>query len=129
YRASGGSHLGVLREVIEHLLLLLAPMAPYLSEEQWARFGNEYSIHQQPWPTFDESLAAVEEVMMVVQVNGKVRDTIPVSATIAEDEMLSKALASEKVRNHLNGKDPAKVIARPPKLISLVAPTGSDPGN
>ncbi len=120
YRSDGGSDPGTLREVIETFLLMLAPMAPYLAEEQWARLGNPYSIHVQRWPVADPELARVDEVMMVVQVNGKVRDTIAVPTGIAEPDMLAAAMASEKVRSHLGGKEPSKVIARPPKLLSLV---------
>ncbi len=120
YKASGGSSATVLRELVEALLLMIAPMAPHLAEEQWSLLGNGYSIHQQSWPTFDAALAHEENVTMVVQVNGKVRDTIQVSTDITEDEMLRLALASEKVKAHLNGGEPNKVIARPPKLLSLV---------
>jgi leucyl-tRNA synthetase len=120
YRAAGGGDSTVLREVIESLLLMLAPMAPFLTEEQWRRIGHDSSIHQEKWPEFDEGLAREEEVMMVVQVNGKVRDTIPVSPDITEEEMKEKALASEKIRANLNGAEPLKIITKPPKLISLV---------
>jgi leucyl-tRNA synthetase len=97
-------------------------MTPYLAEEQWRRLGHETSIHKASWPTFDEELAREEEVMMVVQVNGKVRDTIPVAPDITEDEMRAKALASEKIQAHLNRGEPRKIITKPPKLISLVVP-------
>ena len=120
YRAQGGVNTKLLRESTEAVLKLLAPMAPYLTEEQWLLFGNDYSIHKSTWPTFDESLARVDEVTMVVQVNGKVRDTIAVPAEITEEEMKELALSSEKIQGYLGGKDPLKVIARPPKLLSLV---------
>jgi leucyl-tRNA synthetase len=61
-------------------------------------------------------------VVMVVQIDGKVRDTMPVPADVSEDEMLSRALGSSKVRSHLRGRDPTKVITKPPKLVSIVAP-------
>jgi leucyl-tRNA synthetase len=109
-------------ELIESLLKMLAHMTPYLAEEQWHRLGNEDSIHTAPWPAYDDTLAAEEEVTMVVQVNGKVRDTISVPPDITEDEMVGRALASEKVRAHLDGGEPTKVIAKPPKLVSLVVP-------
>jgi leucyl-tRNA synthetase len=121
YRGAGGADARVMGELVGSLLKLLAPMAPYLTEEQWRRRGHEGSIHNQPWPTFDESLAALDEVTMVVQVNGRVRDTIAVPADITEDDMVTRALASEKVAAHLGGRDPAKVITKPPKLVSLVA--------
>jgi leucyl-tRNA synthetase len=120
YRAAGGGHPGVMRELIEALLKLLAPMAPYITEEQWHRLGHEGSIHSQPWPTFDAALASLEEVTMVVQVNGKVRDKLEVPADISEEEMKLRALSSHKVSTHLQGREPRKVITKPPKLISLV---------
>jgi leucyl-tRNA synthetase len=122
YRQVGGGHPGVMRTLIETLLKLLAPMAPYIAEEQWHRLGHEGSIHFEGWPEYDPALAAEEEVTMVVQVDGKVRDTIQVPVDISEAEMLERALASEKVRAHLDGNEPAKVITRPPRLISLVSP-------
>jgi leucyl-tRNA synthetase len=120
YTGAGGGHPNVLRELIEVLLKMLAPMAPYLSAEQWQRLGHRGSIHFEPWPSYDESFATEDESTMVVQVNGKVRDTITVPFDVAEEEMLRRALASDKVQAHLGGRDPAKVIARPPKLLSLV---------
>ena len=120
YRTGGGVHPTPLRELMESLLKMLAPMAPYFAEEQWHRLGNDSSIHLELWPEFDAALATEDEVTMVVQVNGKVRDTIEVPASITEDEMLAKALASDKIQGYLNGNDPKKVIARPPKLLSLV---------
>ncbi|MFN2390306.1 MAG: leucine--tRNA ligase [Actinomycetota bacterium] len=123
YRAVGGGNPAVVRELIEGLLKMLAPMAPYLAEEQWRRLGHDRSIHSEAWPSFDEGLAAEDEVVMVVQIDGKVRDTLVVPADIGEDEMLRRALASEKITGRLDGREPAKVIARPPKLINLVMPS------
>jgi len=120
YRAAGGGHPGVMHELIEALLKLLAPMAPHITEELWHRLGHQDSIHTQTWPTFDPGLANLEEVTMVVQVNGKVRDKLEVPAGITEEEMKALALASAKVGAHLGGREPRKVITKPPKLISLV---------
>ncbi|MDQ4144284.1 MAG: leucine--tRNA ligase [Actinomycetota bacterium] len=123
YRKVGGGHPQVLRELIEALLKMLAPFAPYLTEEQWHRLGHEGSIHLEAWPSFDPDLAEEDRVTMVVQINGKVRDTIDVEVEITEEEMRARALASEKVRGYLDGKEPTKVITRPPKLISFVVPS------
>ncbi len=120
YRAAGGENGALMTEVAIALLKMLAPMAPYLTEEQWRLFGNEGSIHASEWPEFDPSAVTDEETTMVVQINGKVRATIEVSVDVSEEEMLALALASEKVQGYLGGKDPDKVIARPPKLLSLV---------
>jgi leucyl-tRNA synthetase len=122
YKSLGGGHPGVMHNLIETLLKLLAPIAPYLTEEQWHRLGHDDSIHKQQWPDFDPDLAELEEVTMVVQVNGKVRDTIKVPADISEDEMLARALESENVGTHLGGREPSKVVIKPPNLVSLVAP-------
>jgi leucyl-tRNA synthetase len=122
YRAAGGRNQRVLRELVEALLKLLAPMAPFVTEEQWRRLGHDGSVHDERWPEFDPALAAEEEVTMVIQINGKVRDTLDVPASIDEADMLQRAMQSERVRSYLSGRDPAKVIARPPKLLSLVLP-------
>ena len=121
YLTVGGGP-GVMRELVETLLKLLAPMAPYIAEEQWHRWGHTSSIHDEPWPVYDPELAALEQVTMVVQVNGKVRDTLSASPDVSEDEMRELALESDKVRSHLKGREPAKVIAKPPKLINFVIP-------
>ena len=108
------------RRAAETFLRLLAPIAPFITEELWHRFGNEDSIHSQRWPDYDEALLSTELVTMVVQVNGRVRDRLDVPATITEQEMTRLALESTKVRAHLNGKQPQRVIARPPKLVNIV---------
>jgi leucyl-tRNA synthetase len=102
------------------VLKLLAPMAPYITEEQWHRLGHDTSIHKELWPEFDAELAAEQEVTMVIQVNGKVRDTVSVAPDIAEAEMKDLALSSDKIRPYLDGGEPTKIIIKPPKLISLV---------
>ena len=108
------------RPAAEALLKLLAPIAPYITEELWHRYGNEGSIHLQRWPEYDQEKAEAERVVMVIQVNGKVRDRIEVSAEITKDEMTSLAIASERVKAYLNGGEPHKVIAVPPKLVNVV---------
>jgi leucyl-tRNA synthetase len=120
YRTVGGGNPDVMHELIEALLKMLAPMAPYITEEQWHRLGHEVSIHHESWPEYDEALAAEEQVTMVVQVNGKVRDTIDVPPDIDEAKMRELALASPKIQTYLDGNEPRKVIAKPPKLINLV---------
>ncbi|MDQ4059365.1 MAG: leucine--tRNA ligase [Actinomycetota bacterium] len=131
YRGAGGSSGTVLTELVEALLRLLAPIAPYITEEQWHRYGHgeagaagpgetSDSIHMSSWPDFDEQLATESTVTMVIQVNGKVRDTLDVAPSITEEEMRERALASEKIQGYLGGKDPLKVIVKPPRLISLV---------
>ena len=112
---------GVWREAVADLLLLIAPMAPHLAEELWERAGGAYSIHAQPFPQWDDALAAAEEATLVVQVNGRVRDRIAVPAAIADEDARRTALASDKVRAHTDGKDVAKVIFVPGRfLVNIV---------
>jgi leucyl-tRNA synthetase len=107
-------------ESVRSLLLLMAPVAPHLAEELWARLGLPYSVHNQSWPTFDAELAREEEITLVVQVNGKVRDRITVSAGIGEAEARRLALESEAVRKVLAGKAPRQVIVVPGRLVNIV---------
>jgi leucyl-tRNA synthetase len=108
------------REAVDTLLLMVAPSAPHTAEELWARRGGPYSIHQQPWPTYDEAEAADELVTVGVQVNGKVRDrlAVPVDATRAQVEAL--ALASEKVSALVDGQPVQNVVYVPGRLVNIV---------
>jgi leucyl-tRNA synthetase len=107
-------------EAIRSLLLMMAPIAPHISEELWSRTGGTYSIHQQSWPEADASLAQVDEVTLVVQVNGKVRDRIQVAVGIEEARAKELALESEAVRRHLDGKTPKRVVYVAGKLVNIV---------
>ena len=108
------------RGAIDTLLLLLAPTAPHLAEELWQRTGHEYSIHNQSWPQWDEALAREDEITLVIQVNGKLRDRITVPASIAENEAKQKALESQRVKSYLEGREMVKIIYVPGKLVNLV---------
>ena len=114
-----GPHHDTLAFAIDSLLLVMAPMVPHICAELWEmrRGGN---IHAEPWPAADEAKLVLETVTMVVQVNGKVRDRIEVAADIAEAEAEALALASERVQGYLDGGEPRRVIARPPKLVNVV---------
>ena len=107
-------------EAVDSLLLLLAPFAPHITEELWQRRGREYSIHQQPWPAWDEEIARDETITLVVQVNGKVRARIDVPAGIDNAEAERIALEEENVRRYLEGKQPRKVIVVPGRLVNIV---------
>ena len=108
------------RECIEKFLLMLAPIAPHISEEMWERTGHAYSIHQQMFPEWDESLAADDTITLVVQVNGKVRDRIEVPANIDEPTAHELALASAKVQPYTEGKVVDKAIYVPGRLVNVV---------
>jgi leucyl-tRNA synthetase len=108
------------RESTAILLKLLAPTAPHLAEELWQRTGHEYSIHNQSWPQWDEEMARDEEITLVVQVNGKLRDRITVPASISEDEAKQLALERERVKAYLEGKEIVKTIYVPGRLVNVV---------
>ena len=105
---------------IKTLLLLLAPTAPHLAEELWHRQGYVYSIHNQPWPEWDESLIKEEEITLVVQVNGKVRDRIMVPASTTEVEAKKTAVESTRVNPYLEGKQIVNIIYVPGRLVNIV---------
>jgi leucyl-tRNA synthetase len=97
-------------EAVATMLTLMAPFTPHIAEELWERTGHAYSIHNQPWPAFDPEIAKAEEMTLVIQVNGKVRDRITVPADISEEEAKARALASEGVKKFINGGQPKKVF-------------------
>jgi len=107
-------------ESIDSLLLLLAPTAPHLAEELWQRIGHDYSIHNQSWPQWDEELAKDEEITLVIQVNGKLRDRITVSASVTEAEARQLAQESQRVKAHTEGKELLKTIYVPGRLVNFV---------
>ena len=107
-------------EAITNLLLLMAPTAPHLTEELWERTGHTYSIHNQPWPKWDEELAKEEEVTLVIQVNGKVRDKVTVPVSITEAEAKELALSRERVKAYLKDNEAAKIIYVPQRLVNIV---------
>ena len=108
------------KEAEEIYLKLLAPVAPHITEELWQRLGYAYSIHTQPWPQVDEAAAAEDEITLVVQINGKVRDRIQVPAGISEADARAAALASDAVQKGLAGREPKQVIYVPGRLVNIV---------
>ncbi len=102
-------------------LRMLAPVAPHIAEELWTNYLHKpYSIHQQPWPKVDEEAAKEDMIEIPVQVNGKVRDRVLVSAEADEEEIKATALASEVIQKYMEGKDPKKVIVAQKRLVSVV---------
>jgi leucyl-tRNA synthetase len=108
-------------EGIESLLLMLAPSAPHIAEELWERTGRPYSVHTQSWPQWDKDLAREEEITLIVQVNGKLRDRIQVAVDIDEERATELALASAAVRKHTDGKQVRRVVYVRGKLVNVVA--------
>ena len=111
---------GLVREVVIDLIKLLAPFSPHITEEMWNEIGGEGSVHAQKWPSFDEEAMKEDEVEIVLQINGKVRDRIVVPAEADKTAMEKAALAQPKVQQYTEGKTVVKVIAVPGKLVNIV---------
>ena len=107
------------RFAAETVVSLVQPYAPHVAEELWAKLGHE-RLWEAPWPVADPALLQMETVEVVVQVNGKIRDRLHVSPDLGEDELVALARASERVREHLNGGEPARTVVVPGKLVNFV---------
>ncbi len=119
-RESGAVDRSAWEEATRTLTLMMAPVAPHIAEEMWERSGGPYSVHLQGWPAWDAGLAREEEITLVVQVNGKVRDRITAPTDITEAAATELALASATVQKWLEGKTPKLVKYVQGKLINIV---------
>ena len=106
--------------ITEKVLLMLAPFAPHMTEELWHKIGRNNSIHRSKWPEFDKEAAKKDEITIVIQINGKVRDRIDVSADINEEKLKEKVFNQEKVKKYTDGKEIVKTIVIPKKLVNIV---------
>ena len=107
-------------EGVATLILLLAPFAPYMTEELWERRGGRGSIHRQTWPAFDAAIAAANEVTLVVQIDGKVRDRVVAPAGVPEAVAKELALQSSKVRAALDGRPVERTVYVADRLVNFV---------
>ena len=110
----------VWHEVLEKVILLIAPFAPHVADEMWNDLGNATLTFEQEWPTFDEKLTVENNFNLVLQVNGKVRDMLPAQIGISKDDAEKLAFSSEKVQKFIKGKEVVKVIVVPNKLVNIV---------
>jgi len=110
----------IIQEGLAILLKLLAPFAPHLADELWLQLGGEISVHQQSWPIADSSALQRDTITIVLQIKGKVRGNLEVSADIDSSKLEELALASEEAKKWLDGKKPSRVIVVPGKLVNLV---------
>jgi leucyl-tRNA synthetase len=112
---------GVLREACEATVLMLAPFVPHVAEELWQALGYQGGIEAAGWPSYEAAAAIDEELLIVVQVNGKLRSRLTVPADVTEDVVKAAALSDEKVLPFLGDNPPKKVIYVPGKLVNIVA--------
>jgi leucyl-tRNA synthetase len=110
----------LMREAIETTVVLLSPFVPHFAEELWEALGNKESVIQRAWPDYDPEAVLEDEVLIVVQVNGKVRDRITVPASYGEEEIKAWALKSERIQKLTEGKAIKRVILVPQKLVNIV---------
>mgnify|MGYP006427324673 CR=1 FL=1 len=110
----------VAREVLEHVVLMLAPIVPHIANQLWHELGHTQSVAETAWPAVDEDALVRDRIELVVQVNGKLRDRVAVAADADEETIREIALAAENVQRHIEGKDLRKVIVVPGKLVNVV---------
>jgi len=113
--------VSVHNELARLYVLLLAPFAPFLSEELWERLGGAFSVHQQPWPSFDPQLLQTAMIVIPVQINGKLRGRIEVAADASEIEITRQALRSPAVQKYVENKQVTKTVYLPGRLLNIVA--------
>ena len=108
------------RKVLELFVLILSPFAPHLAEELWSALEHNPTLAYEPWPKFDDALTKSDEVEIPIQVNGKLRARIVVRVDIDDESLKQLALADERVRAFIEGKQIKKVIVVPKKLVNIV---------
>jgi len=116
---------GASQETVEIFLKLLAPFAPHITEDIWHKLGNEDSIHISKWPEFDLEITKEKKFDLVIQINGKIRDTIPTNKGITKEKARELALTSKKIENYINESEVKKVIFVEDKLINFVVYKGN----
>jgi leucyl-tRNA synthetase len=118
---SGGVNPAVARDAAEKLALMLAPLAPHIAEELWrGALGHDETLSFGPWPAWDPEVAREDQVVLVVQVDGRVRDRLSVGADADEETCRRLALSSSRIQAWLAGRQVKDVIVRPPRLVNVV---------
>jgi leucyl-tRNA synthetase len=110
----------VVREAIEAVVVLLSPFVPHFAEELWEALGNRESIVKTQWPDYDPEAVLEDEILIVIQVNGRLRDRMTIPASYGEEEVKTWALKSERIRKLVEGKEIKRVILVPRKLVNIV---------
>jgi leucyl-tRNA synthetase len=115
-----GTRQDVTSNELQTMLVLVAPFAPYVTEELWEHLGNLRSVHQAPWPTYEPEALLSDIIMLPIQVDGRLRDRIEVPHDASEDEINRQAMASEKVQRFIAGYEVRRIIYVPGRLVNIV---------
>jgi leucyl-tRNA synthetase len=110
----------VIRESLETVVVLLSSFVPHFAEELWEALGNRESIIKTAWPEYDPEAVSEEEILIVIQVNGRLRDRMTIPASFGEEDVKAWALKSERIRRLLEDKEIKRVILVPKKLVNIV---------
>ena len=119
-RVERAQTIAALREAIDALVVMISPFAPHTAEELWLKLGHVGGLAQARWPSFDANVAKAAEVVVPVQVNGKLRGRITAPAASSDDQLRELALADAAVRAHTDGKTIRKVVVAKGPLVSVV---------
>ena len=119
-QSNGNDEKAVLREAIETIVRLLYPFAPHIAEEQWESLGHEETLVDKPWIEWDREIVGSTAVIVVLQVNGKVRSQVFMDPDTTEEEMKQAAFSDERVKSYISGKEIKKVVVVPKKLVNIV---------
>jgi leucyl-tRNA synthetase len=114
------SSMRVIRESLETVVVLLSPFVPHFAEELWEVLGNRDSIIKTRWPEYDPEAVLEEEILIVIHVNGKLRDRMTIPVSYGEEEVKAWALKSDRIRKLVEGKEIRRVILVPKKLVNIV---------
>jgi leucyl-tRNA synthetase len=112
--------LGVLREALESMVILLSPIVPHIAEELWGLLGHAAGIAQVSWPRYEEEIIRESEVLLVIQVNGKLRGRIMVGAHASEEEIREAVMSNLRIQEFLKGQTIKKFVLIPKRLVNLV---------
>jgi len=120
YAEKGGDNTGLLKACAKNLILLLSPFVPHIAEELWELNGYSGSLYNAEWPAFDKSALVLDEIEIVVQLNGKVREKLRVPSGLTREQLIEAAYANEHIKELISGKKVIKEIAVPEKLVNIV---------
>jgi leucyl-tRNA synthetase len=120
YKTLENINKGLLKYAVNCMILILSPFSPHICEEMWQHMGHSNSLYKEKWPEADESAMVKDEIEIVIQINGKVKEKIQVENNLSKNEFLESALKNDKVKALIEGKNIIKMIPVPGKLINIV---------